>query len=167
MSSDQEANQLREMLSTDLDAAAELMSRSFMHDPFMIYLVPNSRKRARIMPRFFLFFLKSSMRNHQAFVIGSPPRGVAVWSFPYQKRIDIAALFLAGLPRLLFQGFLFPFLRAIKVFGIIGDLQAKYLHEGDYYLNMLAVLPESQGRGLGSKLVKPFFKKAESESKNV
>ncbi len=152
---------------SELDAVANIMSRSFQDDPFMVYLVPDSQKRSRIMPRFFRVFLKSSMRNHQAFVIGCPPKGIAIWNFPYQRRIDIASLFIAGLPRLLFQGFLIPFLNAIKVFHIIEDLQSKYLHDCDYYLNMLAVTPEWQNRGLGSKLVRPFLKKAKTESKDV
>jgi ribosomal protein S18 acetylase RimI-like enzyme len=119
------------------------------------------------MAKFFRVLLKNSIRRSQAYGVGSPICGVAIWCFPHQKRIDILGLFRAGLLRLLFHGFLRPFLRAVKIFRIIEDLQSKYNQESDYYLNMLAVSPEAQGQGFASKLVKPFLDKAEAESTGV
>ena len=152
---------------SDLDYAADLMGRSFQNDAFIEYVMPNIEKRSSLLPKFFRILLKYSIQNQQAYGVGYPLAGVSIWCLPHQKRIDITGLVRAGLLKLLFQGFLVPFFRAIKVFRIIGITQEKYAHENDYYLSMLAVSPESQGHGFASKLVRPFLEQADAQSAGV
>jgi len=163
-----ETERKRLLKIVDLDDAAFLMARAFQEDPLMKYLISDPAKRVNMLPKFFKVFLKTSILNHQAFGVGAASlEGVVIWSFPHQKRIDFTGLFQAGLLKLVFEGFLFPFLKAIKVFRTIEDLQTKYLKEDDYYLNFFAVAPECQGHGCASKLVKPFLKNADLASAGV
>lgn len=108
---------------SDINNAAYLMGRSFQNDPFTMYLIPDPKKRSNMLSKFFRIFLKNSIRLQQAYGVGYPLVGVAIWCFPGQKGIDIIGLLRAGIGKLLFQGFLFPFVRTIKVFRIMSDVQ--------------------------------------------
>jgi ribosomal protein S18 acetylase RimI-like enzyme len=144
-----------------------VQSSAFQNDPLWQYLIPNPEKRANMLPKFFRVFLKASIRCGQAYGISDPVEGVAIWCAPNQRRFEFSGVFIASLPRLVFGGFLFPFLKALKVFSRIEAMQRKCAPKPHYYLNTLAVLPESQGKGLASKLVRPFLEKADEESVGV
>ncbi|MBZ0285130.1 MAG: GNAT family N-acetyltransferase [Anaerolineae bacterium] len=46
-------------------------------------------------------------------------------------------------------------------------MQKQYAPEPHYYLNTIAVLPEAQGKGLASQLIKPFLANADAEGVSV
>ena len=161
------ADCIRQLKIEDLESAAVLMARAFQDDPYMAYLIPDAAKRLEMLPKFYRVFIKASILNHHAYGVGVPLDGVAIWSVPDQERVNFTGLFRSGLFILVFQGFLFPFIRAIKVMRVIEGMQKKFLQKNDFYLNMLAVSPESQGRGCASKLVRPFLEKADSKSSGV
>ena len=43
-------------------------------------------------------------------------------------------------------------------------MQKKYAPKPHYYLSTISVLPESQGRGLASKLIRSFLEKTDEQS---
>jgi ribosomal protein S18 acetylase RimI-like enzyme len=157
-------NAVRLLSTSDLDGAVCVQSRAFQNDPLWQYLIPNPAKRAVMLPKFFRVFLKASIHCSQAYGVSNPVEGVATWCSPRQRRFEFSGFFLVGLPRLVFGGFFVPFLRALKVLSQTERLQRRIASDSHYYLNTLAVSPESQGRGLASKLVKPFLEKAAEEA---
>lgn len=153
------------LLSTfDLERAVHVQSQAFQNDPLWQYMIPEDEQRKRMLPKFFRVFLNASIRCRQAYGVGDPVEGVALWCAPHQKRFELSGAFIVGVLKLAFEGFLSPFLRALKVFSRIEMMQGAYAPGPHYYLNTIAVLPDSQGKGLASKLIRPFLEKADEES---
>jgi len=156
--------QFRLLSIVDLERAILVQSSAFNNDPFWQYLIPNPEKRTKMLPQFFSVFLKVNIHNGTAYGISTPIEGVAVWSAPNQKSIDLSGFIGSDLVKLSLNGFLFPFLKAFKIFIRFENMQKKHAPNPHYYLNTIAVLPESQGKGLASKLIRPFLEKADEES---
>ena len=156
--------QFRLVSIVDLKRAVLVQSSAFNNDPFWQYLIPNLEKRTKMLPRFFNVFLKVNINNETVYGISTPIEGVAVWSAPNQKRINLSGFIGSEILKLSLDGFLFPFLKAFKVFIKLENMEKKHASEPHYYLNTIAVLPESQGKGFASKLIRPFLEKADEES---
>ena len=157
------AGRIRLLSLADIDRAVYVQSAAFQNDPLWQYLIPNSEKRAVMLPKFFFVFMKVSIICRQAYGVSNPAEGVAIWCSPQQKRFEFSGFFAASLPKLVFSGFLQTFFRALKAFIQIETMQKTFASEPHYYLNTLAVSPESRGKGVASKLVRPFLEKADKE----
>jgi ribosomal protein S18 acetylase RimI-like enzyme len=156
------------LLSTsDLERAVYIQSQAFQNDPLWQYMIPDADKRKWMLPKFFRVFLNVSIRSRQAYGVGDPVEGVALWCAPHQRRFELSESFIVGVLRLATEGFLSPFLRALKVFSRTEIMQGKYAPGPHYYLNTIAVLPEAQGKGFASKLILPFLEKADEESVGI
>lgn len=153
---------MRPLSLADLDRATVVQARAFMNDPLWVYLIPDLRQRQIYLPRFSRVLFRFGILNGQAYGVGDPLGGVALWSAPAQKTRLSAAL-RAGFPRLLFSPFLFQFVRAGEIFGRFGEMQKQYAPDPHYYLNTISVLPEAQGQGLASKLIRPILAQADRE----
>jgi ribosomal protein S18 acetylase RimI-like enzyme len=162
-----QAEKLRLLKEADLERAVIVQSSAFQGDPLWIHLFPDPARRAKKLSEFFRVFLKIYIRDRAAYGVGEPIQGVAVWIPPSQGGMDYSGFVGFDLAKLVFNGFFFPFLKALKVFRRFEALQKKYAPEPHYYLSTVAVLPESQGKGFASSLVLPFLREAEEKSLGV
>ena len=112
--------QFRLLSIDDLERAILVQSSAFNNDPFWQYLIPNPEKRTKMLPQFFSVFLKVNIHNGTAYGISTPIEGVAVWSAPNQKSIDLSGFIGSDLVKLSLGGFLFPFLKATQEFACTG-----------------------------------------------
>ena len=117
-----------------------------------------------MLPKFNNVFLEIGIKSYQTYSVSNPIEGVAVWSAPNQKEIASSGSAAIGFSRLFLSSLLIPFLKALRIFRRFETMQKKYAPEPHYYLDTIAVLPESQGRGLASKLIMPFLEKADEQS---
>lgn len=152
----------------DLDRAVEIQSHAFQSDPLWIYLVPDATGRKRILPHFFKALLTYSIRNHQTYGISDPLQGIAVWSDPVQKRKTSALIGAGpGFLQLIFSPYMAQFIRVRQIFNNFDRMQKKYAPEPHYYLNTISVAPDMQGKGLASKLIRPFLQRADASGVSV
>jgi len=63
--------------------------------------------------------------------------------------------------RLLLSPTALLFLRAGSIFARFDQMQKQYAPGPHYYLNTIAVLPDQQGKGLASALMRPILEKAD------
>ncbi|MBC7813928.1 MAG: GNAT family N-acetyltransferase [Burkholderiales bacterium] len=157
-----DTNELRLLSKSDVDRAAEIMARAFYRDPLWDYIMPDEHKQAAQLAKTFRVFMTASIRNGQTYGAGDPIEGVAVWSAPNQKD-GFAGLMGAGFLRLLFSPVALGFLKAGSMFGRAEAMQKLYAPEPHFYLNAIGVLPEAQGKGLASKLIRPFLARADAQ----
>ncbi len=150
---------IRTLVDTDLNAAVEVMSQAFYDDPLWQYLLPDEKARRKLLPVFFTPLLTYGIRGGQTFGVGSPVEGVAVWSYPNQNLtlfgLRTLRLFLTPLRR--------PMLRAIPILSRFDVMQKRYAPEPHFYLNTIGVRPDAQGKGLASKLIRPFLEQADAQ----
>jgi len=158
---------LRPLGLADVNRAVLVESRAFQNDPLWEYIIPDAAERARWMPRFYEVFMRTWAASGQLYGVGDSLEGIAVWSKPGQKDLEFGRLVGNGFLKLVFSPFLVQFIRAGRIFSRFEAMQKQYAPEPHYYLNTIAVLPEAQGKGLASQLIKPFLAKADAEGVSV
>lgn len=150
----------------DLETAVSIQSRAFQNDPLWQYLYPELDKRNRYLPLFYRAFLRAAIQQQQAVGVAEPLAGIAVWSRP-QQSFDFSQFLNRSSLRLFFSPFALAFIRAGKIFGRFETMQKQYAPTPHYYLNTISVLPEAQGQGLASQLIRPFLPLADDQSVGV
>ena len=137
--------------------AAEMLSRAFHEDMLLANYFRDSPRRLAVGELIFQFGLYAGCRLGEAFATSPGIEGVAVWfppgTYPVSTRNMLSAT---------------PFLTALR-FGIAGGAQMKPL--GDFFdalhmriappnawfLQLLGVDPNAQGRGHASALLRPML----------
>lgn len=162
-------NQAYPLSLTALSRAVEVQSSAFESDPFWLYLIPDMDRRKTLLRAVFQPVIRFAILNRQAYVVGNPPDGFAVWNAP-QDKIAFNAVIRSGIgiAGLLFRpSFVRLLPRAAPIFSRFEAMQKQYAPDPHYYLQTISVSPDAQGRGLASKLIKPFLEKALAENRSV
>jgi ribosomal protein S18 acetylase RimI-like enzyme len=159
-----ETGSIRSLGLADLDRAVFIQSKAFHNDPLWKYLIMDPEKRGMLLPKFNQVFLNIGIRNGQTYGVSDPIEGVAVWGAPYQNEIAFSGFATMGFFRLFGSPLFVAFAKALRIFSQAEAMHKKYARDPHYYLNTIAVLPESQGRGLASRLIRPFLEEADERS---
>ena len=153
----------RQLNISDVEAAAQVITRSFMEDPLISFVLPFKVTRQKTLLKFFRAYGEMSIKNGRGFGAGDPLQGVAYWKFPEQKSMSISVKSLGKFLPLLFTLYPIGTFRARKITEQIDLLNAKHADEPHFYLDNLGVTPSAQGRGLSSKLIRPFLSMADEQ----
>ena len=152
----------RLLTMADLDQAVVVMSRAFYDDPLWQALLPDPERRVSSLPSVFRATLALDIENHRAHGVGTPVEGVAAWRRPGEPRSRLSRSTLSLFLRLISGHLVLSAFRCREVFSLLHSLQQRYTPEPHYYLQSLGVLPEMQGQGLASRLVRPFLAQADA-----
>jgi ribosomal protein S18 acetylase RimI-like enzyme len=158
---------MRQLSFTDLDRAVEIAVGAFHVTPLYRYLVPDDAKRTVFISKLYRAFYVFGIRRGQVYGVSEPLEGVAVWSLPGRHKGVFRGMLAAGLLPMCCGPMLAPILKSARIFTGFESLQRKYAPEPHYQLRSLAVAPESQGKGLASKLIRPFLAQADERSTSV
>jgi len=153
----------RQLTLADVEAAAQVIAQSFMEDPLISFVLPFKSTRRKTLLKFFLAYGEMSIKNGRGFGVGDPLQGVAYWKFPEQKSMSISVKSLGKFLPLLFTMYPTGTFRAKKITEQIDLLHAKHADEPHFYLDNLGVAPSAQGKGLSSKLIRPFLSMADEQ----
>jgi ribosomal protein S18 acetylase RimI-like enzyme len=158
----------RRLTLADLDRAVQVQAQAFFTDPLWQYLFRDNHERSKVLAKFARILFSVGIRNQQAYGTSTPLEGIALWKLPDQKT-QVAALLgtLTMLPSLLFSSFAVRGVSAFGIFSRFDEMQKKYASEPHYYLSTISVAPEAQGKGLASKLIKPFLHQADLEKVGI
>lgn len=141
--------------------AGELLARAFLDDPLTIYLIPDARRRLRVLEwaheRWAAFLAPLG-----AFFTTEDFEGVAGW-FPPDQPHDM------GLRAFIRAGFITAPLRfgpssLRRVLRANADVQSRYRDEAKgphWILDVLGVDPKYQGRGVATALVNHVLEEAD------
>jgi ribosomal protein S18 acetylase RimI-like enzyme len=95
--------------------------------------------------------------------VGEPLKAVAYWLEPGKSDISISIRAIGSFLPLIFTFYPLGYIRARQVLKTTDELHQQYAGEPHYYLDNIGVLPAEQGRGLSSRLIRPFFERADDE----
>ncbi len=158
---------MRRLTAADLRRAVDVFSRAFHDDPGLVGLLPRAATRARVAPMAHRISVAPAIESGQAFGVGEPLEGVAVWEFPGQSSPTPAQYVRAGALRVLFSPLIISAMRSTGKLRAIQAMRKRHAPRPHYYLSMLGVAPESQGKGLASRLVRPILAQADERSLGV
>jgi GNAT superfamily N-acetyltransferase len=145
----------------DHELVAEALALAFVDDPGWAHVLPagDAAGRGERLLAFFNAELANLVPEWREVWVTEDGSGAAVWARPGRWRVPFARTLRA-----------FPQMR--RVFGrrlglaTWALLRIERLHPpgaGHYYLHYLGVLPERQGRGLGSALMRPVLERCDAD----
>jgi ribosomal protein S18 acetylase RimI-like enzyme len=146
----------------DLPRLVRTLADAFEQDPLYLFLVPpGPRREVRLRALFELIlrYLSDDWRE----VLTTDDRGaVALWLRPGMQKVPLlrqAQLVPAFGKVLGFRNI--P--RGLRLMAHMDALHAHFAPGPHYYLSILAVAPEQQGRGLGGALLAPTLERCQRE----
>ncbi|MDX1977101.1 MAG: GNAT family N-acetyltransferase [Pseudanabaenaceae cyanobacterium bins.68] len=146
----------------EINHGADLMASTFATDPLGCYLLPDARSRLDIMSWYWCEALRHSFPHGHTYTTTPKILGIASWLPPGVQR----EVFWSQL-RLILQAFYrFDWQsthRILPLFEFTEKLRDHYCPSPHWYLDGLAVTPESQGRGVGKLLLEPVLGVADRE----
>lgn len=148
---------------SDVEQAAQVISQAFQDDPLCAFMLPPKRTRVKTLYKYFHAVGEVNIKNNRVYGVGNPLQAVAYWKFPNQERISISVKSLSKFIPLLFTFYPLGVFRAKAIINQTEALHAKYADEPHFYLDNIGVMPSARGKGLSSKLIRPFLEMADSQ----
>lgn len=138
---------------------ARALAHAFYEDSVNRWILPDDSRRVRQLERSFHYiFLKRICLPHDETYTTESIAGGALWLPPGKWQLG----FLDNLRML-------PYMTAFsgrnlpRVLRFLGYLDSKHPHDPHYYLFILGVKPEWQGRGIGTALMQPILERCDHE----
>jgi GNAT superfamily N-acetyltransferase len=147
---------VRKAVAEDVPALSAALAAAFDDDPVIGWVFPHARRRPRFARRLFALRLRHVLDQGETYTIDN--RGGALWAVPGQwkvsvgQQLDMLVRLAGGLG-----------LRATRILGGLHDVERRHPREPHYYLAVLGVEPESQGRGLGTALMGPVLRACDGD----
>jgi GNAT superfamily N-acetyltransferase len=148
---------LHRAVNADAARLKDVMARAFHDDPVFGWLLPDARKRQARLRRFFGIELRHMVLpggdawttdDLNAAALVMPP---GKWRVPLRATLHEGRAFGAGLGR------------AARLGAAMERRHAREVRGPHYYVRDVGVLPEMQGRGLGSALMAPTLERCDRE----
>lgn len=139
----------------DVAAISDVLARAFQDDPVHVWLVPEARARARLLPEVFAAFAEAYLPHGETYVAGAG--GTALWAPPGVDPTggDQAERFGERIVTALAEH--------AERGGVINELlAAHHPTEPAFYLQFLGVVPEQQGQGLGGRLLTTVLRRCDA-----
>jgi GNAT superfamily N-acetyltransferase len=153
-----DGSDVRKSTAADLTDVVEAVARSFYEDPIFRWIVPDDGRRPRQLERGFALFARRVWFPHDETYTTDRLIGGAFWMPPGTWHLSLfkqlsmlpamAVILRGALPRLL---------------RLLNAIEARHPHERHYYLPVIGIRPEWQGRGFGSALLRPILERCDRE----
>ncbi len=151
-------HRVRKAETAEVTGISESLAGAFEDDPVMSWLIPDAGRRPAVLKGFFELLLSRIWMLHEETYTTTATAGAAIWDPPGTWSVGVGEQ-IALLPRALrIWGRRLP--RALLT---LARLEAAHPKAGHFYLAVLGVDPESQGRGLGSALMFPVLQRCDAE----
>ncbi|MGH3090130.1 MAG: GNAT family N-acetyltransferase [Rubrobacteraceae bacterium] len=150
---------VRKATAGDVAGISESLAKAFRDDPVTEWWLPDKSSRMRRARRVFeeIFLKRICLPHDETYTTGELVGG-ALWMPPEKWHLG----FLDNLRLLPHMAAAFG-RRLPRVMRSLGHMDAKHPHEPHYYLFIVGVEPEWQGRGIGSALMRPVLDRCDRE----
>lgn len=153
-----EAASVRKLREAERPGVVSALARAFYDDPVMSWILPDDSKRLRQLERGFALFGRRIWFRHDEGYTTASVVGGAVWLPPETWRLgplrQIAML--PAMARVAGR----DLTRLVRALSLI---EKKHPHERHFYLPVIGVAPEWQGKGIGTALLRPVLERCDRE----
>lgn len=146
----------------ELPLAASALSRAFHDDPLQIYTLPDPADRAALSPALFEAALRYGLLFGEVLTTAGNPVGAAVWLGPSGWDITPERAEAAGFDRLGGQIGEDAAERFFSALAAAEPYHREAVPPAHWYVMVVGVAPEAQGKGLGQALLQPIIERAHS-----
>ncbi|MCK5141051.1 MAG: GNAT family N-acetyltransferase [Candidatus Heimdallarchaeota archaeon] len=151
----------------DIEKAVAVLTRAFHEDPLIRLIYPDSEERKRYTPILWKFLTKDGLKYGEVYSPTKEIEGVAKWLPPGREHMGIWRTIRSGglkmgvaLTRQNDERKLSP-RRIEEITNKITQIHKGLMKEPHWYLANIGVDTEFQGKGYGSKLIKPMLERIE------
>jgi GNAT superfamily N-acetyltransferase len=153
-----DGSDVRKVATADLPRVVEAAARSFYEDPVFAWIFPDAARRLSRLERGFSLFARRVWFPQDESYTTDRLIGGAFWMPPDTWHLSLLRqLLLLPAMAMIGRGDLSRLLRALNT------IEAKHPHDPHYYLPVVGILPEWQGRGFGSALMRPILERCDRE----
>ena len=161
----QQTSSVVRLTGADLDWATALLGAAFLNEPPMSHLFTGARRESQT---------REFVRCACAYALGSGEvyttstrQGVALWLPPGKTTISLLTMARTGLLLAPFRLGLTTLARVLGFMEHMDTMHKQTAPAHHYYLLMLGVHPQAQGKGVGKILMNHLLERAEQESMPV
>jgi GNAT superfamily N-acetyltransferase len=153
-----DGSDVRKAIIGDIPRVVDAVARSFYDDPIFTWIVPDDARRLFELQRGFALFARRVWYPHDETYTTDRLIGGAFWMPPGTWHLSLVRQIL-----------LLPSLAVItrrdlpRLIRTLNVIEAKHPHDLHYYLPVIGILPEWQGRGFGSALLRPMLERCDRE----
>jgi GNAT superfamily N-acetyltransferase len=153
-----DGSDVRKATTVDVSRVVDAVARSFYDDPVFTWGFPNDARRLSELQRSFALFARRVWCPQDEIYTTDRVIGGAFWMPPGTWHLS-----------LLRQLVMLPTLAVItkrdfpRVIHTLNVIEAKHPHDLHFYLPVIGILPEWQGRGFGSALLRPMLERCDRE----
>jgi len=149
---------VRKVTPADVPGVARSLAEAFYDDPAFCHCLPDAgRRMGRVEPGFHLFLRRIYLEQDECYTTDGAVGG-ALWSPPGTWKLSALAQ-LRLLPAMV-RAYRSDVSRVMRALSFI---EHRHPEEPHYYLGFLGVEPSSQGRGVGSALMRPVLDRCDRE----
>lgn len=143
--------------------AAKMLASSFGNDPLFSYLISEKEKvRENILSWLFESSLRYFRNYKHIYTSNGELKGVAIWVPPGKSANNLWLMMQSGFLLAPFKFKWSKFGRLIKMLTLQEKQHKQHMsNTPHWYLALLGVAPEYQGKGIGANLIKPILEEAD------
>ncbi len=154
-----EGGSVRKARDDEYPRVAGVIARAFYDDPVLSWFFRDDSRRMDQLERLFAFFGDKVWFSHELTYTTERLVGGAVWVPPEQWRVSVLDQ-LRMMPGFVSSAGVRDLPRALRGFNL---MESKHPHDPHYYLPVVGVEPEWQGKGLGTALLQPMLERCDRE----
>lgn len=154
---------LKQVSFTELPRVAQVLADAFYEDPVARFVYPDDEGRVAWLTAAFEVQARLGLIYGRVYATDDYG-GVAVWLTPSSGRLSLWSFIRAGGLRLLLRSSVDVLNRVRRLPGTAQKLHRQCVSQRHWYLLLLAVKPERQGQGIGTRLLQPVLKTADGDS---
>jgi GNAT superfamily N-acetyltransferase len=146
--------ELRRATIDDVFHLKRVYAEAFYDDPIVEWMIPDERSRRRRLRRFFAIELRHIALPRGAVWTSTDLSGAAMSTAPGAWRLPLRAFLLEGATFGRWQH---------RAGRLAAAMHRRHPRQPSYHLRDIGVLPEKQGQGLGSALMRPTLDRCNRE----
>lgn len=148
-------------VAADAPTLSGVLARAFHDDPVFEWVVPDGDRRRAKLPHVFAAFIEAYL-SHQETYLAADSAGAALWAPPGVEPFPEAQAEAFG----------------ARIAAVLGDdaqrageimalLEEQHPAQPCFYLQFVGVVPEHQGRGIGSRLLSTVLQRCDDRHARV